>query len=47
MDENNKLIADEGLVENKHVKRTRVFVGLCIAISAVLVFLGAGALFYH
>ena len=44
MEENNQLIADEGLVENKRARRTRVFVCLCMMISAVLVFLGAGAL---
>ncbi len=47
MEEQDHLITDEGLVENKHAKRTHLFVWLCMAISAVLVFLGAGALFYH
>ena len=47
MEEQNHLITDEGLVENKRAKRTRAFVWLCMAISAVLVFLGAGALLYH
>ncbi len=47
MEEQAQLITDEGLVENKHLKRTRIFVWLCRAISVLLMVLGAGALFYH
>ena len=44
--EKNKLITDEGLVEDKQKRRTIVFVVLCILISVFLVFLGAAALLY-
>ncbi len=47
MEQNEKLITDSGLVENKHLKRTRIFCFICVVISVGLMILGAGALFYH
>lgn len=47
MEQNEQLITDSGLVENKHIKRTRLFVSVCVVISVVLVILGVGAWVYH
>lgn len=47
MDQKEHLITDLGLVENKHLKRTRIFCFICVVISVGLLILGAGALFYH
>lgn len=47
MEQNDHLITDSGLVEDKHIKRTRIFCFICVAISIVLMILGAGALIYH
>lgn len=46
MEEQAQLITDEGFVENKRLKRTRIFVWLCRVISVLLIVLGAGALLY-
>ena len=47
MEQNEQLITDTGLVENKHIKRTRIFVSICVVISIALMILGVGALVYH
>ena len=47
MEQNEHLITDSGLVENKHIKRTRIFCFICVVISVVLVILGVGAWVYH
>ena len=47
MEQSKHLITDSGLVENRHIKWTRTFVGICVVISVILMILGVGALVYH
>ena len=47
MEQNEQLITDTGLVENRHIKRTRIFVSICVVISIALMILGVGAWVYH
>ncbi|MBQ1901380.1 MAG: hypothetical protein II169_02390 [Lachnospiraceae bacterium] len=42
--QSSQLITDEGVFLDKHVKRTKIFVFICIVISIILIVLGAGAL---